>query len=310
MFAKLLGFMAMTIYNQTYGTSTILNLIQRYNDIMEQAMGISAFTALITTIKSLAVGISILLYFIDLSEKVTEKNFSTQQFFQATLRCVIAYMFIMNSDIIVGYLMDLGEAVTNSTGSIESTSEFFNATRKTMLINGIGKLKISTILGYIMNAIIPWILSMISTVILQVILISRILEVVVLTTFSPLAISDIYREGTASSGVRYMKKVFALGLQIAVIILINLATQEIISSIIGVDAGRTITDLLKRTEYTGDINDALTSGTLVYTTDSLEQFFSALLGQGDKVKVYGIMLARLGLVWNSMPLCEEIAGAK
>lgn len=310
MFAKLLGFMAMTIYNQTYGTSTILNLIQRYNDIMEQAMGISAFTALITTIKSLAVGISILLYFIDLSEKVTEKNFSTQQFFQATLRCVIAYMFIMNSDIIVGYLMDLGEAVTNSTGSIESTSEFFNATRKTMLINGIGKLKISTILGYIMNAIIPWILSMISTVILQVILISRILEVVVLTTFSPLAISDIYREGTASSGVRYMKKVFALGLQIAVIILINLATQEIISSIIGVDAGRTITDLLKRTEYTGDINDALASGTLVYTTDSLEQFFSALLGQGDKVKVYGIMLARLGLVWNSMPLCEEIAGAK
>lgn len=179
-----------------------------------------------------------------------------------------------------------------------------------MLINGIGKLKISTILGYIMNAIIPWILSMISTVILQVILISRILEVVVLTTFSPLAISDIYREGTASSGVRYMKKVFALGLQIAVIILINLATQEIISSIIGVDAGRTITDLLKRTEYTGDINDALASGTLVYTTDSLEQFFSALLGQGDKVKVYGIMLARLGLVWNSMPLCEEIAGAK
>lgn len=310
MFAKLLGFMAMTIYNQTYGTSTILNLIQRYNDIMEQAMGISAFTALITTIKSLAVGISILLYFIDLSEKVTEKNFSTQQFFQATLRCVIAYMFIMNSDIIVGYLMDLGEAVTNSTGSIESTSEFFNATRKTMLINGIGKLKISTILGYIMNAIIPWILSMISTVILQVILISRILEVVVLTTFSPLAISDIYREGTASSGVRYMKKVFALGLQIAVIILINLATQEIISSIIGVDAGRTITDLLKKTEYTGDINDALASGTLVYTTDSLEQFFSALLGQGDKVKVYGIMLARLGLVWNSMPLCEEIAGAK
>ena len=310
MFAKLLGFMAMTIYNQTYGTSTILNLIQRYNDIMEQAMGISAFTALITTIKSLAVGISILLYFIDLSEKVTEKNFSTQQFFQATLRCVIAYMFIMNSDIIVGYLMDLGEAVTNSTGSIESTSEFFNATRKTMLINGIRKLKISTILGYIMNAIIPWILSMISTVILQVILISRILEVVVLTTFSPLAISDIYREGTASSGVRYMKKVFALGLQIAVIILINLATQEIISSIIGVDAGRTITDLLKRTEYTGDINDALASGTLVYTTDSLEQFFSALLGQGDKVKVYGIMLARLGLVWNSMPLCEEIAGAK
>ncbi len=310
MFAKLLGFMTMTIYNQTYGTSTILNLIQRYNDIMEQAMGINAFTALITTIKSLAVGISILLYFIDLSEKVTEKNFSIQQFFQATLRCVIAYMFIMNSDIIVGYLMDLGESVASSTGSIESTNEFFNATRKTMLINGIGKLKISTILGYVINAVIPWILSMISTVILQVVLISRILEVVVLTTFSPLAISDIYREGTASAGVRYMKKIFALGLQIAVIILINLATQEIISSIVGIDAGASLTNLLRRTEYTGNMNDALANGTLVYTTDSLEKFLTALLGQGDKVKIYGIMLARLGLIWNSMPLCEEIAGAK
>ena len=28
------------------------------------------------------------------------------------------------------------------------------------------------------------------------------------------------------------------------------------------------------------------------------------------LKTFGVTLARIGLIWNSMPLCEEITGAK
>ena len=76
--------------------------MNRYDKIMGDAMKNTAFSSMIATIKGLAVGFTIILYLIDLSGKVTEKNFSIEQFFKATLRCVVTYMFIMNSSTIVG----------------------------------------------------------------------------------------------------------------------------------------------------------------------------------------------------------------
>lgn len=313
MISYLVGIMAMTIYNQTYGTTSVTTLINRYNEISASAMSIGAFSSLVLTMKSLAVGITLLLYFVDLFGKVTEKNFSIEQFFKATLRCVTAYMFIMNSDVIVGYLMDAGAAMSEGIASTDIGYDFFSSDhteRKTMLINGIEKFGIKDRLSYVILALIPWMISMLGEIILQIVLISRILEIGVMTVFAPIAISDIYREGTASTGVQYMKKMFALGMQVAVIILINVATQAIISEIMGTGAGQALTDSLIMTEYTGSEQDALANGSLIYTKDSIKVFLDTIFGHGDRLKVLGIMLARLGLIWNSLPLCEEITGAK
>ena len=107
-----------------------------------------------------------------------------------------------------------------------------------------------------------------------------------------------------------MKKMLALGLQVTVIMMVNLATQSIISAIIGADAGGTISGLLQQSEYSGDMETALANGSLVFTKDSIIAFINALTWKQDTLKVLGIMLARLGLIWNSMPLCEEITGSK
>lgn len=296
--------MVMTIYNQIYGSSVVLTLMERYNDITEGAMELPVFSSIILTIKGLAVGICVLTYLIDLSDKVTEKNFTIEQFFNATLRMVISYLFIMNADVIVGYLMDIGTSAAQNVSESDIGYDFFgtgHSDNKNYLINGIQKMKVSTILGFIVSSLIPWIISMISQLVLQVVMISRILEIVVLTALSPLSISDIYREGTSSSGVRYMKKVFALGLQVAVIIMINVATQAVISEIVGVGAGESLVNLLETTSK---------GGTTIFEKDSISAFISALTGRNNTFKVLGIMLARLGLIWNSLPLCEEITGAR
>lgn len=313
MISYLVGLMAMTIYNQTYGATSVTILINRYNEISKTAMSIGAFSNLVLTIKSLAVGITLILYFIDLFGKVTEKNFSIEQFFKATLRCVTAYMFIMNSDAIVGYLMDAGTALSEGITNTDVGYNFFSTDhpeRKTMLINGIEKFGMKDKLSYIVLALIPWLISMIGEIILQIVLISRILEIGVMTVFAPIAISDVYREGTSSTGVQYMKKMLALGMQVAVIIIINVATQAIISEIMGSGAGQALTNVLVTAEYSGTEADALANGSLVFTKDSLKIFLDTLFGHGDRLKVLGIMLARLGLIWNSLPLCEEITGAK
>ena len=306
MFSYLLGIMAITIYNQSYGSNGIMKIMDRYDMIMEKAMSINTFTSILMAIKGLAVG------FIDLSGKVTEKNFSIEQFFKATLRCVTAYMFIMNSDTIVGYLLDMGSAATHEISDTAGL-DFFGGNEKSMLINGIAKMKITEILSYIVCSVLPWIISMIGEIIIQVVLISRILEIITMTTLSPIAISDIYREGTSSNGVQYMKKMFALGLQVAVILVINAATQAIIAQLAGVGSGTSITGLLEMSQLNlkaDEMDTAIETGKLVYSQDSIKAFLDVITASTKTLKTFGVTLARIGLIWNSMPLCEEITGAK
>lgn len=312
MFSYLLGIMAITIYNQSYGSNGIMKIMDRYDVIMEKAMSISTFTSILMAIKGLAVGFTLVLYFIDLSGKVTEKKFSIEQFFKATLRCVTAYMFIMNSDTIVGYLLDMGSAATHEISDTAGL-DFFGGNEKSMLINGIAKMKITEILSYIVCSVLPWIISMIGEIIIQVVLISRILEIITMTTLSPIAISDIYREGTSSNGVQYMKKMFALGLQVAVILVINAATQAIIAQLAGVGSGASITGLLEMSQLNikaDEMDTAIETGKLVYSQDSIKAFLDVVTAGTKTLKTFGVTLARIGLIWNSMPLCEEITGAK
>lgn len=312
MFSYLLGIMAITIYNQSYGSNGIMKIMDRYDVIMDKAMSINTFTSILMAIKALAVGFSLVLYFIDLSGKVTEKNFSIEQFFKATLRCVTAYMFIMNSDTIVGYLLDMGSAATHEISDTAGL-DFFGGNEKSMLINGIAKMKVTEILSYIVCSVLPWIISMIGEIIIQVVLISRILEIITMTTLSPIAISDIYREGTSSNGVQYMKKMFALGLQVAVILVINAATQAIIAQLAGVGSGASITGLLEMSQLNlkaDEMGTAIETGKLVYSQDSIKAFLDVVTAGTKTLKTFGVTLARIGLIWNSMPLCEEITGAK
>lgn len=312
MFSYLLGIMAITIYNQSYGSNGIMKIMDRYDMIMEKAMSINTFTSILMAIKGLAVGFTLVLYFIDLSGKVTEKKFSIEQFFKATLRCVTTYMFIMNSDTIVGYLLDMGSAATHEISDTAGL-DFFGGNEKSMLINGIAKMKITEILSYIVCSVLPWIISMIGEIIIQVVLISRILEIITMTTLSPIAISDIYREGTSSNGVQYMKKMFALGLQVAVILVINAATQAIIAQLAGVGSGASITGLLEMSQLNlkaDEMDTAIETGKLVYSQDSIKAFLDVVTASTKTLKTFGVTLARIGLIWNSMPLCEEITGAK
>ena len=308
MLSNLLAIMAITIYNQMYGASAVLELITRYNKIATDVMQVGGFAAMVSTVKGLAVGITVLLYLIDLAGKVTEKNFSIERF-------VVSYFFILYSDVITNYLIEAGTGITIDTVK-DSGFAFFtdDPDNKTLLINGIKDMKAIETLGFVISSIIPWLFSMIGEVILQIVLISRILELVVMVTFAPLSISDIYREGTASPGVQYMKRVLALSLQVIVIILINAATQAIIFAIINkgsnVTIGQTITDILVEAEYSESKNVALANGSAKFTVDSVRTFMKTLTGQDSLVKVIGVLLARLGLIWNSMPLCEEITGAK
>ena len=46
------------------------------------------------------------------------------------------------------------------------------------------------------------------------------------------------------------------------------------------------------------------------TKESIEAFLDIVTAGTSSLKTFGVTLARIGLIWNSMSLCEEITGAK
>ena len=109
-----------------------------------------------------------------------------------------------------------------------------------------------------------------------------------------------------------MKKMFALGLQVAVILVINTATQAIITQLVGSGYGISITNYLEKSQLDVGMNEgtAISQGKLVYTKESIEAFLDIVTAGPSSLKTFGVTLARIGLIWNSMSLCEEITGAK
>lgn len=305
MFNTLLSNMAIQIYNNVYGSGQLLKTIQNYDKVLDSVTKVfNSESAISLSMTSLSVGITALLFFVDLSGKVTEKNFSIEQFFKSLLRFVTTYMFIMNAGYIIEQIMDIGTSAIPQ--DVEYGIDFFTKANKAMFINGLAEMKLGDLLSYILQGIIPWILSLISEVMIQVIIISRILEISVMSVFAPLAIADIYREGTQSNGVTYMKKMLALALQVTVIVMINIATQSIVSAIVGIETGKDFYMLL-------EIKEHAEGEPAMFTEESLSLFLEALLGGNSRnaiLKSMGIMFARVGMIWNSMSLCEEITGAK
>ena len=309
---KFLGEVVIIIFNQLYSGTDIIRTMNRYETILSYTRSMTMFGTVISVMKTLAIGITVLLFFIDLGDKVAEKNFSIEHLFKSMLRYYVSFIFIMQSDTIITYLLractDVATSITTTGGA--SYNFFEKDVNRTMFINGLANIDVVNQLGYLADCLIPWILCMIAQVIIQFVLISRILEITVYTMFAPIALADVYKEGTRSSGVRFIKKLFALGLQVVVIILINEATQAIV---LAVNSGTadSIFGLLKVVELeSGDPVAALSSGALVFTKESIQEFLNVLLGGTSYAKTLGIMCARLGLIFGSLPLCEEITGAR
>ena len=307
---KLLGLMAITIYNQLYSAGSVADLIERYDRVLNGTTNIVVFAAFLSTMKTVAAGITVILFLIDLGNKSTEKNFNTEQLFKSMLRYFTAYIFILQSSNIINYMLDICSATAAQLGDSSIAADFFeNSSSRSMLINGIRNLDFGDQLGFIAWGILPWIICMIAQLVVQFVLITRVLELTVRMIFAPIALADVYREGTRSPGIIYIKKILALGLQVLVIVLLNVASQSILQSI-NADNAVSVIGALKTVEISGDQTEALVNGSLVFTKESITEFLTNLLSTEHYPKMLGIILAKLGMILNSLPLCEEITGAR
>lgn len=308
---KFIALLYTTIYDNMFATDNLSTLITKYNNVINRVINTSGYTSIIGTMKALAYAIICVLFLLDLGEKATEKGFSTEQLFKAMLRYFVSAMVVWQSDTIVFYLLNATEALSSQISTAGAGAEAFSASEKTMLANGIRDMDISDQFSYILPAIIPWAIAQISRLMLYFVLISRTIEITVRMMFAPAAISDIYKNGTASNGVTYMKKIFALGIQVVVIVLINAAMQNVILALAknGEVSSSSVKAFLVANE---PVKDASGAPIYRYTVDSVKNFMTAIVygGGGNNWQTLGIMLARVGIIYSSLPLCEEAVGVR
>lgn len=318
---KFLGDEYIKIFEQLYSGSDVIALIKRYDTIINAIMSGNFFSALVATLKALALGIVLFYCLLDLANKATEKNFSTAQLFKVLLRYYVAGIIILNTDVIVQNLFKLSTGLASSVSSASGSMDFGKQinlldakTKQTFYEKLDAELGFLDTMGYVFKGAIPWFICIVSELIIHFVLITRALELSVRMIFAPLAMTGIYKGGTQSAGVRYIKKILSLALQVVVIVLICAVAQTIITYIgstsgagsNAISSGQSLMDIL----FNASAKDATLHGTI--TGDSAKAFLDATLGgaKGNYWMAIGVMLAKLGILYNSMPFCDELIGAR
>ena len=149
--------------------------------------------------------------------------------------------------------------------------------------------------GTAVKLILPYILVTLGNLAIMFICISRLLELVVRVIFAPIAVSDIFTNGENSSGFRYLKKIFAYGLQFVMVVVISMAFSTILKMGIfsnGASAS-SLAAILTRTSF---------------SEEGCKQFVNTMVGSGHYIARTALQAAKFIIIMKSLSICNEIVG--
>ena len=150
-----------------------------------------------------------------------------------------------------------------------------------------------TVFQYLLGAIVMFLLVFVSNLSTLFIGFTRLIELTIRALFSPIAVADIFTHGIQSPGIRYMKKIAALSIQFAVIVVINIGCSLLLQSNMFSPGAGNITDILLAGEF--DLHACL-------------DFLNELLTGGGFVLRMALILTKIGLTIKSLSICNDIVG--
>lgn len=249
------------------------DILTEYQNLEAIKDWIGKFDDVLLPIASVLVSI----YFImALADKVSSDNFSTDQFISLCIKLVISIAVINNATELAKIIAEFGTKFTEAIGDIAnvaSTTELTEAFQEAGFIETI---------VMVIIAIIPALFAMIIRLILYFMIFGYVLEIEVRSALAPLGFADFVIGGANSNGMRYLKKLIALGIQGGLIVIALSAGTALMSGI--VDTLLTGIDL----SVTGIMN-------LIFSPTSI-------------LKLLGVQMAMVGLVGSSKSIANEVIG--
>lgn len=307
-----------TIYDTMYTTSSAYDILSEYDGMFDGLFADEAFQAASESLLTVGLAFMLIYFFADLAEKISSYNYSTNQLLRSLVKIIVAVILINNSLVIIQKLISVGTEfalLLKDSSSGNSLADYFSdEDRLSAFKRGLNKISTVKALSYVVRALIPYILTVATNIIISFIGISRLVELLVRALFAPFALSDIFRDGDNSSGIRYLKKILALVLQFVVIVGICLACSLVIKGLdFSTDAGPTDGEAIYL-NLTGSLDDSTTlpgtnldSRRYSFSAASIASFLDVILGgSGHYWLTIGVLFARLGLVLRSQTIADEI----
>lgn len=219
---------------------------------------------------AIACSLLVIFFFQDLMNQASRDMFSFEKLVIGFIRMLIAFSVLVFLPDILKLLVDfaqgfvemvqesggikdkLQEAVAETTGGKINHDEI----KKAYEDEFDHLTKILHVMGAVMGMFIPWAIAMFAELMGKFIIASTAIMLMVKATFSPIAVVQIFEEGSRSSGMRYLKGLFAEALSFSIILVIIAASNGISATLISDEVGSGWTDPTK-------LNSLLGFGTLI-----------------------------------------------
>lgn len=162
-----------------------------------------------------------LYFFLELFEKTQMDNFNFEHFIKLFGKYLLGIGIMSNMMDLLLNGISFGNAILNNVTSTINTDEATLETVRSIYNSDFSGLK--NVIGAwssVLKYFFPWISSLITKVVVYFCAFGRIIELFARTAFAPIAMANIFSGGVNSSGFRYFKKIVAVALQGAIIIVV------------------------------------------------------------------------------------------
>ena len=187
----------------------------------------------------------IVLYFVlELLDLTTRDNFNLEQLLRMTIKLFIAILLIANGWDLLRLLIELSNGLLHSLSAGNQGAAFSTVS---IIYHEVAKLDVFELIVYPLTHLfdfagggLPWLIYLFMVH-------ARMIEIVVRAIWAPVAMANIYQGGLNSSGIKYLKKFFAVCLHGALIFLCVVVKSNIVdimSSSVEIPAAILIVELV------------------------------------------------------------------
>lgn len=178
-----------------------------------------------TVVKPVA-GVLVCIYFmIELMNKLTNDNFSSEQFIKMLIKLVFSIIMIENIPQWSIYLMNFSTVFTDAIkGSIPGIASIDASAI-------IDKFSFLETLGALALMLLPYAASFVVKIAVTFIGYGRAIEIGLRSAFAPIGCADLVTGGTNSSGFRYIRRMLGIALQGGVMIAVVICSSTVITQV-------------------------------------------------------------------------------
>lgn len=219
------------IYNSFYAPNNDYGTLKLYSNAIGDTFEHNQTAyKMYLIVRAIAFGILTVYFLINLSEKVSEDNFSTPQLFSSLLKYVVGYMIAIVSFDAVKGIFFLGDSLIDllkSTSTVSPIPPFYKYPLEYSLVKAGNADGSFSLLWYLFKAVLPLILCLLYDIVLIYMILSRIIKICVSAAMSPIAVADVFDSVKHSEGIKFFKKIFAMSLQCCMILVISVLMTNI-----------------------------------------------------------------------------------